>query len=363
MTLSLYIARRFALVFLLVLCVFIGLMMLIDMVEQIGRFPQAISIGQLAGLAALNVPESIYRILPLIMILAAVALFVALARSSELVVIRATGRSALRLLVSPVLVSLVVGAFAVAVLNPLVAATIKQHDDLAARYSSGESSVLSISAEGLWLRQGGDGIQTVIRAGTANQDGTVLQNVTFLQFDSKGRPLGRIEAAEASLGSGAWELRQVKQWRLDVANPEAAAETRASARIASDLTRDRIRDSFGDPAAISFWDLPKFISQLETAGFSARRHRVWLQMELALPVLLAGLVLLAAGFTMRHARFGRTGTLVLAAVLSGFAVFFLRNFSQVLGENGQIPVTLAAWFPPVATILLSLALLLHLEDG
>jgi lipopolysaccharide export system permease protein len=66
---------------------------------------------------------------------------------------------------------------------------------------------------------------------------------------------------------------------------------------------------------------------------------------------------------MRHARSGHTGVMVLLAIVSGFAIFLLRNFAQVLGENGQIPVLLAAWSPPVAAILLSLTLLLHLEDG
>ena len=55
--------------------------------------------------------------------------------------------------------------------------------------------------------------------------------------------------------------------------------------------------------------------------------------------------------------------MVLYAILGGFAIFFLRNFAQVLGDNGQIPVILAAWSPPVAAVLLSLGLLLHLEDG
>jgi lipopolysaccharide export system permease protein len=54
---------------------------------------------------------------------------------------------------------------------------------------------------------------------------------------------------------------------------------------------------------------------------------------------------------------------VLFALSGGFAIFFLRNFAQVLGENGQIPVYLAAWTPPVAAILMALGLLLHLEDG
>ena len=107
----------------------------------------------------------------------------------------------------------------------------------------------------------------------------------------------------------------------------------------------------------------KSTPQPVAAGFSSRQHRVWLQMDLALPVLMAGMVLVAAGFTMRHARFGNTGTMVLGAVLAGFTIFFLRNFAQVLGENGQLPVAIAAWSAPVASVLMALGLLLHLEDG
>ena len=78
---------------------------------------------------------------------------------------------------------------------------------------------------------------------------------------------------------------------------------------------------------------------------------------------LLAMVLVGAGFTMRHTRFGRTGTMVLAALMIGFGIYFIRNFAQILGDNGQIPVSLAAWSPPVAAIMLSLGILLNLEDG
>ena len=75
------------------------------------------------------------------------------------------------------------------------------------------------------------------------------------------------------------------------------------------------------------------------------------------------MVLIGAGFTMRHTRLGKTGQMVLYALLFGFGLYFVRNFAQVLGENGQIPPALAAWSPPVIGILASLGFLLHLEDG
>ena len=351
MTLSLYIARRFLATFAMVFGGFFVLLYLIDMIEQIRRFASAdLGLGAAAELAALNTPQAVYRILPMIAILASIALFLALARSSELVVIRAAGRSALRTLVAPLIATLVVGGIAVAVLNPIVAGTTKRYEVRANQYKLGEGNVLSVTREGLWLRQGGPEGQTVIRAARSNYDGTMLYDTTFI--------------AEATLTDGAWLLSDAKEWTFAPGgNPERDAVRHDTMRLPSELTADQIRDSFGTPSTVPIWDLPAFIAGLERAGFSARKHNVWFQMELALPLLLVAMVLVGAGFTMRHARSGRTGIMVLFAVVSGFAIFLLRNFAQVLGENGQIPVFLAAWSPPVAALLLSLTLLLHLEEG
>jgi lipopolysaccharide export system permease protein len=365
MILHLYFARRFLIAFLAVFAIFLGIFILLDMVEQIRKFDSdAVGFVEIVKLTLLNVPQGLYRILPLIMILATVTLFLTLARTSELVITRASGRSAIRTLISPLIVALVIGAFSVAVFNPIVAATSKQYEILASRHSDAQSSVLSISREGLWLRQGGPEGQTVIHALRANLDGTQLFGVTFMGFGTDGTPKYRVEAAAAELRIGEWFVQDAKEWRFEgTPNPERDAQKHQTLTIASDLTLDQIRDSFGTPGSIPIWDLPGFIAQLERAGFSARSHRVWLQMELALPLMLAAMVLVGAGFTMRHTRFGRTGTMVLTALMIGFGIYFVRNFAQILGDNGQIPVMLAAWSPPVAAIMLSLGILLNLEDG
>ncbi len=361
MTLALYFARRFLWSFLQVFGTFFGILLLIDMIDQLRR-GEGVALSRAVYLALLNVPESLFRILPLVMILASIALFLGLARSSELVAVRAAGRSGLRFLMAPVAAALGVGLLAVAVMDPLVAATSKEYDRLASAQGGG-GSVLSVTAEGLWLRQGDASGQSVIRAGRVAPDGSLLRDVSFFLFDPAGQATGRIEAAEARLTPGAWLLTDAKRWDLTAANPETAALTSAEATLPTDLTVDRIREGFGDPSTIAFWDLPGYIRELEEAGFSARSYRVWMQMELALPLLLGTMVLVAAGFTMRHARFGKTGQMVLLALASGFGLFFLRNFAQVLGENGQIPIVAAAWSPPVAALLLSITLLLHVEDG
>ncbi|KUJ80862.1 LPS export ABC transporter permease LptG [Ruegeria marisrubri] len=366
MILDRYFARRFLQSFLVIGGVFLTLILLIDLIEQVRRFEDYdLSFGRLMHLTLLNAPAAVSEILPLLMILSTIALFIGLARSSELVVTRAIGRSGIRSLAAPVMVALVIGVLAVAMLNPIVAATSEQYDRLADSYRNNGNSALSITKEGLWLRQGNNSGQSVIHAaGTGRGPGFALLDVTILTYDSAGTPVQRIAADSARLGDGVWILKNAKSWPLDTGlNPEANASVHATLEIPTTLTQKRILDTLGRQNTVSVYDLPQLILDLQQAGFSTKHYEVWLNVQLARPLFLVSMVLIGAVFTMRHVRFGGTGIAVLSAVLLGFGIYFIRNFAQILGENGQLPVYLAAWAPPVAAILLSIGLLLHAEDG
>ena len=102
MKLHFYFARRFFRTFMGLLTVFFLLQALIDLIEQMRRLDNTdAGFADKVGLTLLSAPESLNQILPLVMILSTVALFIGLARSSELVVVRAVGRSGLRALLAP----------------------------------------------------------------------------------------------------------------------------------------------------------------------------------------------------------------------------------------------------------------------
>ncbi|HGG06293.1 MAG TPA: LPS export ABC transporter permease LptG [Aliiroseovarius sp.] len=364
MILHLYIARRFLIAFLLVAVSLAVILIMLDTVEHIRRFGSITGFLQITRLSLLNIPTVMYNILPLLVILASLFMFLGFSRSSEMVVTRAAGRPALVTLMAPIVVVFLLGVLGLMLLNPIAAATSKEYKREVNRLSGHSESIFSVSSEGIWLRQGdGDG-QTVIRANGTNPDGTTLNNVSFFAFSQDGLPVTRINAETARLEEGRWALTNAKIWNLQsLDNAEKTAVTRRAYWIATTLTPNQIQDSFAKPSAIPIWELPAFIQKLQEAGFSSRKHRVSFQTDLAMPLFLVAMVLIGAAFTMRHTRLGRTGLMALLALGFGFGIYFIRNFATILGENGQIPVSVAAWTPPIAGVFLALGVILNLEDG
>jgi lipopolysaccharide export system permease protein len=363
MTLVRYILRGFLRATLGVFLIIALVILLFTSVENLRRFGESgASAGDVFTITLLQAPEALYQVFPLVLMLASLVLFLRFARTSELVVMRASGISALRLISIPVVAAVALGVVFVAVVNPFVAATIKRGEVFQDEFSGQSLSLLSFSPEGVWLRQADPEGQTVIQAARTNADGTILSRVRMHRFDTQGTLYARIDAVAARLTPGAWGLEGATEWTLD---PEGRFERTAEGRLSlpTTLTSDEILESFAPPETVGFWDLGRFISQMEESGFSGLRHRLFLQSELAKPALYAAMVLIGSAFALRPTRFGQTGVMILLAVLAGFALYFLKDFAETLGGRGQIPLIVAAWTPPVAAILLAIGLLLHLEDG
>ena len=90
---------------------------------------------------------------------------------------RAAGDSAWDFLLPPLAVAVAIGIFTVTVFTPISARMFSEFAGLEARHVKGEASQLSVSQNGLWLRQGDENRQSVIHALRVGDQGQHLEDV------------------------------------------------------------------------------------------------------------------------------------------------------------------------------------------
>lgn len=363
-TLSLYIARHFLQSIGIAFGGLMAVIMLLDVVELIRRTAgrNNVDFSLVLEMAVLKAPEMAARILPFAVMIGAMMALSRLNRSSELTAARAAGMSVWQFLRPAWVLALLLGIGFVTVINPISAAMLERFEQMEARYISGRPSMLSISASGLWLRDFNENQtprqERIFHALRLNQQEMKLSQVIVFHFNEDSSFLGRIDAKSAQLNEGHWLLEEVI-----LSRPGKPPEPRPSYKIKTQLTLAQIQDSFASPETLSFWELPQFIDMLEEAGFSAIRHRLYLQVTLASPLLLMGMIFIAAAFSLRLPRRGGVAPLVVAGIISGFMIYFLTDLIQALGLSGSLPLGLAAWIPSIVTLLAGIWLMLHLEHG
>jgi lipopolysaccharide export system permease protein len=365
MTAWVYISKKFVYTVLAALVGAIALSMLFDMMELARRASDLeISFFLLLGLAALRAPSIAMVAAPYIVLLGAMWTCARLARSSELVVLRAAGVSSIGL-AAPVLATAVfLGALSTMVFNPLAAGLLDRFERLETQLFDDKTSLLSVTAEGLWLRQGNFSAHSVIQAKSSNADGTLLNDVSIFFFEENDLFVGRIDADRGELKPGSWHLQNATIRKLDRDAPSRPPETRLRDfyELETELTADQIVDSFAPPETIQFWELPKLIYTLKSQGFSARRHLLHFHSLLAAPLIFAAMALIGAAFSMRHSRFGGLGLMALYAALIGFGAFFVLSVAKALASSGAASAIGAAWAPPLGALILAAGLMMRMED-
>jgi lipopolysaccharide export system permease protein len=299
-TLYRYLALQF---FLGVAVVYAGFLMLafsIDAVDLLNRTAgHDVGTAVVIGMAVLQLPDLGQKLMPFSILGGGVITFVRLSRSQELVAARAAGISAWDFMLPPLAVAIAIGVTAVTLFTPLSARMFAEFSGLEAHYIKGEASQLSVSINGLWLRQGDEKQQSVIHALRVADQGQHLENVIVFLYGPNDEFLGRIDAQSAQLKNQAWQLSDA------YVSGQAGAPVRyAHYALPTTLTAAQIQESSAPPDTLSFWDLPSYIRAAQAAGFSETRYQLYLYKLYALPVLYAALVFMAASFSLRPLRDG-----------------------------------------------------------
>jgi lipopolysaccharide export system permease protein len=293
--------------------------------------------------------------MPFAVLVATMSCYLNLSRRLELVVARSAGLSAWQFIMPAVLVAFLLGVAATTLYNPISAALREQSKRLEAELFGNRKADRQ---EGFWVRQRSIDGQAIINAASSRNQGATLDGITVFAFDDGGRFQQRIEAKSAELESGHWQLREARVYAVGA--PVREVQTFL---LATNLTREQVRESFATPETLSFWQLPKYIETAEQAGFMAAGYRLQYQLLIARPFLLAAMVMLAGSVSLRFFRFGGVTRLVLGGIAAGFLLYVISKVTEDVSKAELMHPVPAAWFPVLIGALTGIVVLLFQEDG
>jgi len=356
-TLGIYFALRFLQSLAVIFLTIFGLIFMADFVEMLRRAGDAPNtpLSLVLLVCLMRTPTIAEQALPFATLFGAMAAFINLTRKLELVVARAAGVSVWQFLTPPILAALGLGVVVMTALSPGAALMKEKADVIEAGIFKTQRSMQD---NNMWIRQRGHDQQSILRADFAAEAGLRLTGVTAYVFDLKGRFVERVDAAEGRLLQGEWELKDAL-----VTAPASDPRQMEIYHLGTNLLPTQVAQSFVAPETVPFWSLPRLAADTESVGLDAVGYRLRFQQLLALPTLLAAMVLIAACFSLKLSRMGGVGLMVLGGVGAGFVLYISSKLISDLGGAGMLSAPVAAWSPAIIANLLGGLTLLNREDG
>ncbi|CAM5783107.1 LPS export ABC transporter permease LptG [Castellaniella caeni] len=366
-----YIAREIYRSTTVVLVALVGLFMFFALIEGLDKVGDHLTLLNLFYLQALDLPNHLYELLPIGLLIGAVLALASLAQRNELTILRASGVSGLKLLGTLWLITipLVLGAY---ILSEYItpAAELRGSESRLALMGRTDGGRLS---SGYWFKEGdtqdGTRIINIHKLGGHGQ----VEGVVLYEFRPDDTLRAYVQADSGQFEQGHLTLRGITETRIRSQATSALADGRVPSApvgevirletrsIPTSLTPERLIARILTPERMAITDLLDYIQYLQKNHLQTDRQEVALWRKIAYPFTLLVMMTIAAPIGFMQTRRGGIGPKVFLGIILGVGFFMLNQLALNAGMLGDWAPWATALVPNLLGLLLALVALLAME--
>lgn len=333
-TLSRYVATRFLRAFAGSLLILALSVLVIDMLLNLEDVLEAESslLGALRFLWLRLASVYLPYLLPVATFTGAFFSMGLLARSREIIAIKAGGVSPLVALIPVFMAS----AF-IAILALLANETLTVRASAALAKATGTSGGVELRAGTIWYHTG----RYVYNIGSADAGSDSVRNIRVFERNAEGRLVRLIQAARARrIAPHEWRFEGATVRRFDPANPTAAPQVERARAVTLRLEEERSpRLLQAEIASLPVWTLARYV---QAAPHDARARSL-LHQRLTGPLLVLLFALLAVPLALRVERTRSLALPALEGVVILFFFLLVREYGASFSAGSTAAATLAPW--------------------
>lgn len=367
-----YLAREIYRSCAVVLLALVGLFTFFALIEELDNVGSKFTLLNLFYLQALQLPARLYELLPIGLLIGAILALASLAQRNELVILRVSGVSGIKLLAMlwVITVPWMIGAF---VLSEVVTPAVE------IRHSEANLTLLGRAGggrlnSGYWFKEEGSlGGDRIINISELKANGGV-SGVTVYEF-RPNQELARLSRAnDGYFDEGTLVLADVSETLIDdnalmaLANAQAPAtpltrtEQVESRELTTTLTSERLIARILTPERMSISVLLDYIDYLKSNHLQTERQIVALWRKIAYPFTLLVMMTIAAPVAFMQTRRGGVGGKVFIGILLGVGFFMINQLALNVGMLGRWQPWVTALVPNLAALFLAFGSLVLMEN-
>lgn len=349
-----YLAREVAAAILLVLAGFLALFGFFDMVGEIRSVGEGgYQLRHALMFVSLRLPGRVYELMPVAVLIGTLYSLSALARHSEITVLRASGMSTARLLAVLFQVALLFGLLTFVIGETVVPPSERAAQSLRLRERG--RTVGQDLRSGLWVKDE----NSFINARTVLPDSRLL-GIRIYTFDQKLHLQSIIEAREGRFRMpDGWLLTDVTQTVLHDDRSETVK--RPEMIWTSALNPDLLSVLMIAPERMSVPHLSTYVRHLAENGQRTQRYEIALWKKLIYPLAALVMVALALPFGYTHGRASNVSLKIFSGVMIGVFFHMLNGLFSNLGAINSWSPALSAIAPSALFMLTAVTMIWWVE--
>ncbi len=339
---------------LVTILVLVGLFAFVSFIDELGDIDRGrYGIVQVIQYVLLTIPKTLYEVFPMAALIGSILGLSTLAKSSELIVMRAAGMSVLRIVGSVLKVGAVLALMAMIMGEVVAPYTEDRAIDVKAQALQKNATARGDS--GVWIRDDNTYVNIgEVLPGEVFPDLTLL-DVKIFEFDSQNFLRWLVTADQGEFRKGRWLLKGLS--RTNINEESSVADSVDAAYWSTALDPEILRIYQVKPEQLSIWQLSEYITHLRTNKQDTSRYELEFWTKLVTPLATMVMLILAVPFVFKEARSGNLGRSLFAGIMVGLGFFILNQAFSYFVALFSIPPLLGALIPTALVFVMSMVMI------
>ena len=350
-----YIFKKFTISLIKVTIVFLSVIIIMNLFEEIGFFKDSDKFIILPiYLTLLNTPSVLFEIFPFIFLIGTLFFFMEIIDKEEINILKLNGITNLKIIQILSLLTFVIGLFILIFFYNISSNLKFFYFDLKNQYTKDDKYLAVVTSNGLWIRDEVDETINYINAEKLEND--KLFDVTISQFDRNFKLTKVILSKKVDIKNNIWVLED------PIINSDNNSKSYKKLEFFSNFDEKRMLSIFDNLSSLDLFKLGELEKDYEMLGYNIEmlngyKHRLYsYPLYLAIMVCIGSILML----NIKHNK-SKVVSITLGIALS-VIIYYINYFFNVIIETKDVPYLTSIWGPQIILSLIIITNLITINE-
>jgi len=334
-----YIIKSFLIKFIKVSLIFLSLVYILGILEEINFFKDIDSSFYFPYLLTfLNAPITLFEIFPFIFFITTQLFIYQLFKNNELALLQKSGINNFKLIKVIFLISLIIGVFNVFIYYNFASKLKFYYSDIKNTYSKDNKYLAMVIESGLWIKDEVDNKKYIIKSNYIKDN--FLYNNIINEFNSNFKLIRTIQSSKIDISSNNWMIYDPNIIIDNVSNKKSD-----KIELTSNFNSYKIKKLFSNISSFDLLKLYALKKEYKKFGYSTYEIDIQLLKLFTTPILYSLLSILSVIIVLNFTKNKPLLFHLIFGVTLSVIIYYINFIFNSLGVNGKIPLYLSVFFP------------------
>ena len=332
-----------------------SLVFILNVLSELDFFKdENVSISFTLFLSLLNSPIQIFELFPFILLITIQLFFIKFFENKEIDIFKYSGLKNSSILYILSGLSILTGILIISIFYHLSSNLKNIYLEIKSGYTTDGKYLAVITKNGLWIKDKINNKVIITNASTIEQN--YLNNIFITEFDENFNVIRNIRSNKIDISSEKWRVLNAKIYEEnDYSNKKLLF-------LETNFDFKRIQTLYSNLSSLSLIELYQLRENYIKLNYSTTEVDMHLSRLISYPIFLLLITLLSSVIMLNIKKIRGTTIKISIGLFFSVIIYYLNNFSYVLGSTERVSITFSILSPILILILINCFMLYKINE-